>query len=236
MASYKYLVALDDRSQLPFCESEVRALSDDEAKAERRRLAPAVSVPRENPPEFRMDLETWGKNDSWRCNLCGETGAGPGPVAHVCGPLASSLPPETREATLESLGRSLWESDLLDIAGWLEARSLAARDMSKSLRYEQRAAAIRYALEDFAALRTECLRLREDAARLDWLDEESWWELSRTDASDNDGVGLVNSAVQMRSVGPDRPEFPALCAESVRVAIDSARAARSSRPENPTNG
>jgi len=92
------------------------------------------------------------------------------------------------------------------------------------------------ALGELARLRTECLRLREDAARLDWLDEESWWELSRTDASDNDGVGLVNSAVQMRSVGPDRPEFPALCAESVRVAIDSARAARSSRPENPTNG
>lgn len=62
-----------------------------------------------------------------------------------------------------------------------------------------------------------------DTARLDWLEGQSWVDLSKTDESDNNGVGALNSAVTICSTNPDGEAFHAIVTGSFRAAIDSAR-------------
>ena len=72
----------------------------------------------------------------------------------------------------------------------------------------------------------ECERLREDAARLDWLERTSWVTLDKTDESDNNGAGLLRSSVVLRSSHPDGERFAAIFSGSSRAALDAARGPR----------
>lgn len=64
----------------------------------------------------------------------------------------------------------------------------------------------------------------EDTERLDWLDGSAWISCSKTDESDNNGVGMVDSAVVLLSRNPDgKSDFPMQRAATFRKVIDSAR-------------
>jgi hypothetical protein len=84
---------------------------------------------------------------------------------------------------------------------------------------------------EVAALRALVRSLAADARRLDWLDATNWVHLDRTDESDNNGVGLVNSAVAVRVGDVSNGPWPMLhvTAATVREAIDVAMAAANAR-------
>jgi hypothetical protein len=97
---------------------------------------------------------------------------------------------------------------------------------------EARLAAVKDSYDaEVAALRALVRSLAADARRLDWLDATNWVHLDRTDESDNNGVGLVNSAVAVRVGDVSNGPWPMLhvTAATVREAIDVAMAAANAR-------
>ena len=83
---------------------------------------------------------------------------------------------------------------------------------------------------DLAAARSLLRDATRDTERLDWLDGQSWINVEKTDESDNNGVGLINLAVFIKSGSPDGPQFYPCSAATFREAIDTACAALSAVP------